>query len=99
MPGESEVDTVKRLQDLIDKYGRIFLVSHNAEQVDPDGSIEVWLRANAVAANDEWAGSVRVTPFVPPAPDTEAGTAAPLDTAAWENGPTLDLASVQAADR
>ena len=98
LPGETEVETAKRLQDLIDNYGRIFLVSHNAEQVDPDGSIEVWLRANAVAANDEWAGSVRVTPFVTGA-DLEAGTAAPLAAAAWENGPTLDLASVQAAQQ
>ena len=53
-------------------------------------------RANAVAANDEWAGSVRVTPFIAGA-TPEDGTAAPLDTASWENGPTLDLASVQAA--
>ncbi|MFN8470248.1 MAG: hypothetical protein U0X20_32135 [Caldilineaceae bacterium] len=96
-PGESELQTVKRLQDLTGKYGRIFLVSHNAEQVDPSGSIEVWLRANAVAANDEWAGSVRVTPFVTVGGnDTEGGTAAPLDTAAWDNGPALALASVQA---
>ena len=43
LPGETAVETAKRLQDLIDSYGRIFLVSHNAEQVDPDGSIEVWL--------------------------------------------------------
>jgi hypothetical protein len=97
-PGEGAVETAKRLQDLIDNYGRIFLVSHNAEQVDPDGSIEVWLRANAVAANDEWAGSVRVTPFVTGA-ELEAGTTAPLASASWENGPTLDLASVQAAQQ
>ena len=97
IPGESELQTVNRLQDLAGKYGRIFLVSHNAEQVDPAGSIEVWLRANAVAANAEWAGSVRVTPFVTTAgTDTEEGAAVPLDTAAWENGPALTLASVQA---
>ena len=97
VPGESELQTVKRLQDLVGKYGRIFLVSHNAEQVDPAGSIDVWLRANTVAANDEWAGSVRVTPFVTAAgAGTEGGTATPLDTAAWENGPALSLASVQA---
>ena len=54
--------------------------------------------ADAVAANDEWAGSVRVTPFVTGA-GLEVGTAAPLAAAAWENGPTLDLASVQARDR
>jgi 4-amino-4-deoxy-L-arabinose transferase-like glycosyltransferase len=96
VPGESELQTVSRLQDLAGKYGRIFLLSHNAEQVDPTGSIEVWLRANAVAANDEWAGSVRVTPFMTAGGnDTEGGTAAPLDTAAWENGPALTLASVQ----
>ena len=97
IPGESELQTAKRLQDLADKDGRIFLVSHNAEQVDPDDSIEVWLRANAVAANDEWAGSVRVTPLVTAAgAGTDGGAATPLDTAAWENGPALGLASVQA---
>ena len=100
LPGESEVETAKRLEDLVANYGRIFLVSHNAEQVDPDGSIEVWLRANAVAANDEWAGSVRVTPFVTTgATDRQGATVLPLTTAAWENGPALSLASVQAGGR
>ena len=56
MPGESEVDTVARLEALLAAHERIFLVSHNAEQVDPNGSIEVWLRANAVAANDNGRG-------------------------------------------
>jgi 4-amino-4-deoxy-L-arabinose transferase-like glycosyltransferase len=64
-PGTSELDTVARLEALVGEYNRIFLVSHNAEQVDPNGSIEIWLRANTAAANDHWAGAVRVTPFVP----------------------------------
>jgi hypothetical protein len=93
LPGESESETVKRLQTLVDKYARLFLVSHNAEKVDPNGSVEAWLRAHAAAANDQWAGSVRVTPFVPVA---DAGApVAELETASWASGPTLALASVQ----
>ena len=97
LPGQREVETAKRLQELSDRYGRIFLVSHNAEQVDPNGSIEMWLRANAVAANDVWAGSVRVTPFVTVAGTGPAGAAAaPLNAAGWKNGPQLERASLQA---
>ena len=83
VPGASETDTVARLAELAAHHGRIFLVSHNAEQVDPDGAIEGWLRENMVAANDLWAGGVRLTPFVA-RPTSEP---AALGTAAWLGGP------------
>jgi hypothetical protein len=96
-PGVSELDTVARLQTLAANYNRIFLVSHNAEQADPNGSIEIWLRANTVAANTAWAGSVRVTPFVPLGDLATTSVEKPLtvlNPAAWQDGPALTLASV-----
>ena len=75
--------TVTRLQALAAQHRRMFLVSHNAEQVDPDGQIEGWLREHMAAGNDLWAGGVRVTPFVARPPVN--GMAA-LAAAAWPDG-------------
>jgi hypothetical protein len=75
------------LQDLAATHDRIFLVSHNAEQVDPNGNVETWLRANTIAANDYWAGAVRVIPFVP----------LPRSTTAVASGTTGGSAGTDAA--
>jgi hypothetical protein len=89
--GEMETQTVAHLAELVGTHNRLFLLSHNAEQVDPDGIVDVWLRANTVPGADQWAGSIRVTPFVPLAPVPPVQ----LDTAAWPDGPTLAQAAVQ----
>ena len=62
---ETPEAAVARLAQLAETHDRIFLVSHNADQADPEGVLEGWLRANAVAGSDLWANSIRVTPFVP----------------------------------
>jgi hypothetical protein len=77
-----------RLAELAATHDRFFLVSHNADKVDALGSIEGWLRANLAAGADLWAGSIRVTPFVP----LDAAQTRALATAAWPNGPTLAAA-------
>jgi hypothetical protein len=93
LPDAAAADTLARLAELAASHQRIFLVSHNAEQVDPDGAIEGWLRAHRVAASDLWAGGVRVTPFAAAPP----GEPAPLQSAAWPAGPTLVAATAPAS--
>ena len=53
------------LQALARSHERIFLVTHNAEQVDPERQMEGWLRANLAAGSEAWANSIQVTPFAP----------------------------------
>ncbi len=77
---------VTRLRELAAQHRRIFLVSHNAEQADPNGEIEGWLREHMAAGNDLWAGGVRVTPFV--VRPSVNGMAA-LPAAAWPDRPRL----------
>ncbi len=64
---------------------RLFLIDHNAQLVDPTGQIEAWLHAHAIAGSDAWAGSVRVTPFIPVAPELISTTL----TATWSAGAQL----------
>ncbi len=89
LPGAQETDTVQRLQELVTTHNRIFLVSHNAEQVDPNSIVELWLRSNLVAATELWAGGVRVISFV----STMDSGAMSLATDSWQGGPTLLTAS------
>lgn len=93
LPGEeqSPTDAVEELAAVAQTHSRIFLVSHNVEQVDPAGEIEGWLRGHLRSAGDRWAGSVRLTPYV--AVDASATVTAALDVA-WPNGLQLAQAAM-----
>jgi 4-amino-4-deoxy-L-arabinose transferase-like glycosyltransferase len=73
-------------------FERVWLLSHNANQSDPNGDIEGWLRSSMIAGGDQWFNAVRVTPFIratlPDAPDT-------LLNATWENGTVLTGVATQ----
>lgn len=62
--GQTVAAAVEELADAAQTHKRIFLVSHNVDQVDPVGEIEGWLRAHMRSAGDRWAGSVRLTPYI-----------------------------------
>lgn len=95
MDGASAAGTAERLTALAAARDRIFLVSHNADKVDPAGSIEGWLRQHATAGGDLWAGSIRVTPFIPQAPGASAAAALPVQ-AQWPGGLQLQSAAASA---
>jgi len=96
MDGATSEQTIARLADLARTHNRIFLVSHNADQADPSGEIEGWLRANAVVATDLWANSIRVTPFVP----VRMGTRPLMPAnAVWPSGLQLESATVPGTDQ
>ncbi|MBK8049668.1 MAG: hypothetical protein IPK16_22705 [Anaerolineales bacterium] len=61
--GESPAAALPLLEQLVQTHRRVFLASHNANQVDPEGVIAGWLRDHALAGNDLWANSIQVTPF------------------------------------
>lgn len=74
---------------------RLFLISHNAAQIDPDGTIEAWLRDNAIAGGDHWLNGVRLTPFIRTMlPDEPTATV----NAVWENGTVLEGVATQWSD-
>ena len=58
------------------------------------GLVEGWLRQHAVAAADQWANSIRVTPLIP---GIASGEGLPLATAAWPGGLRLAAASLVSA--
>ncbi|MDQ3249890.1 MAG: glycosyltransferase family 39 protein, partial [Chloroflexota bacterium] len=84
--GQSSGESLPALAQLIKTHERIFLLSHNAGVVDPEGAIEQWLRQNLVAGPDTWINALRVTPFITqPLPTTPTHAV----TAQWEQGAEL----------
>ncbi len=87
--------SLDELTRLAQTHERIFLLNHNAATVDPDGTIEKWLRSRWLAGPDIWLNALRVTPFI-----AEKMPAAPTQTvnAQWQQGAMLqDIAVNQTA--
>ena len=91
---QSPAEIAATLEALRQTQGRIFFVRHNADQVDPDGIIEGWLQANTTAANDLWANSLRVTPFVPVADSDRRTLAAVQRLDGWRKAGSSSAISV-----
>ncbi|HYN87134.1 MAG TPA: glycosyltransferase family 39 protein [Ardenticatenaceae bacterium] len=103
--GANAEQTIRALESLAGRHKRLFLVSHNAEVVDPEGQIEGWLRANTLPGPESWVEAVRVAAFVPGRPASAPGVAldarfqlAGEPSGAAASPATLSGASIGAAD-
>ena len=84
--GESAEETRTRLTELAAANQRIFLIRHNTDQADPDGTVEQWLDENLIRGSDVWLNSLQVTPYV------VAGDGDPRElpvNVTWLDGPKL----------
>ncbi|CAN5376137.1 hypothetical protein BH10CHL1_BH10CHL1_15620 [soil metagenome] len=83
---KADQESLNALAQLAQTHDRIFLLNHNAATVDPDGTIENWLRGHWLAGPDIWINALRVTPFI-----AEKMPAAPTEmiNAQWRQSATL----------
>lgn len=61
-----EAATLKELQQITDKAGKVYAVYWATRQADPNGLIEGWLDSHLSKATDLWYGNVRLVSYATP---------------------------------